>query len=479
MPIADRSQRAWLLFMRGVIEGQSGWLLDGVATIHQGVALSEDPSVTLLLLQEGFVMAGQAGAVEDAVEFASRAADVTPDDEIDAFTKASLIAGAAELSGHYERGRSLSAELVELAGRIDVPVCLIWASLAAARIGMRREALHHANRAVANAREQGAMTTLPFSLQVQSAALIGESRFELAYASADEGWRLALDTGQPSAACWNLMNLVILDALRGDEELVHAHGAELQGLVARSGATLLGQYAGRALALLDLGLGRPAEALEQLAAMISTAQTGSLDRRFMYGVPDAVEAVRTDRLDEIAEHVERFRRWAVQFQSPVALALLARCEGLIDEEYAEQHFARAVKLAPALSPFDQGSSELLDGEWLRRHRRRADARPHLRRALERFERLGAKPWETRARAELRASGETPRKRDPSTRDQLTPQELQIARLVATGKTNPEIAAQLFLSPCTIDYHLRKVFVKLDISSRIELGEMSRGERLTA
>ena len=85
----------------------------------------------------------------------------------------------------------------------------------------------------------------------------------------------------------------------------------------------------------------------------------------------------------------------------------------------------------------------------------------------------------RARSELRASGERARRRDPSTRDQLTPQELQIARLVATGKTNPEIAAQLFLSPRTVDYHLRKVFVKLDINSRTELAQMALGEPVTA
>ena len=222
LPLADRPQRALLLMMRGVIEGQSGWLLDGVASMQHAAALSEDPSVTLQLLREGCVMAAQAGAIEEAVQVAARAADITPADEIDSFTQASLIAGAAELSGDYERSRSLSVELVELVEEIDDPACLIWAALSAARLGMRREAIHHANRAVSNAREQGAMTTLPFALQAQAAALIGESRFELAYASADEGWRLALDTGQLWPASWNLLRLVQIDAVRGDEELARA-----------------------------------------------------------------------------------------------------------------------------------------------------------------------------------------------------------------------------------------------------------------
>ena len=158
----------------------------------------------------------------------------------------------------------------------------------------------------------------------------------------------------------------------------------------------------------------------------------------MYGVPDAVEAaVRVDRLDEVSAHADRFRHWAEQSRSPEGLALLARCLGLIDAPNAGEHFARAIELAPALSPFDEGRSELLYGEWLRRQRRRIDARRHLRGALERFGRLGTPPWEARARSELRASGETARRRDPSTLDQLTPQELQISRLVATGMTNPE------------------------------------------
>jgi DNA-binding NarL/FixJ family response regulator len=140
---------------------------------------------------------------------------------------------------------------------------------------------------------------------------------------------------------------------------------------------------------------------------------------------------------------------------------------------------RAIELGAALSPFDQARTELLYGEWLRRQNRRVDARPHLRSALQAFDQLAVPPWAARARAELRASGETARKRDPSTRDQLTPQELQIARLVSTGKTNPEVAAQLFLSPRTIDYHLRKVFAKLEISSRAELARADLGEPVGA
>ena len=113
-------------------------------------------------------------------------------------------------------------------------------------------------------------------------------------------------------------------------------------------------------------------------------------------------------------------------------------------------------------------TELLFGEWLRRERRRSEARGHLRAAAAAFRALGAPRWEERAEAELRATGETARKREPSTLDQLTPQELQIAALVGEGLTNREIAAQLFLSPRTIEYHLRKVFSKLGIGSRSEL-----------
>ena len=196
----------------------------------------------------------------------------------------------------------------------------------------------------------------------------------------------------------------------------------------------------------------------------------------MFGVPDAAEAaVRAQRQDDISSHLHHFKQWVERYPNRARLALLARCRALMEESDADGHHAEAIELSDALSPFERARTQLLYGEWLRRQRRRIDARRPLRAALATFEQHSAAPWADRARGELRASGETARKRDPSTRDQLTPQELNIAGLAADGLTNAEIGAQLFLSPRTIDYHLRKVFAKLEIVSRADLASLELGE----
>jgi DNA-binding CsgD family transcriptional regulator len=123
-------------------------------------------------------------------------------------------------------------------------------------------------------------------------------------------------------------------------------------------------------------------------------------------------------------------------------------------------------------PYDRARTQLAFGELLRRSRRRAEVRPHLRAALTTFDDLGAEPLATRARDELRASGETARKRDPSTLVVLTPMEAQVARLVAQGLSNKDVAAQLWISPRTVAFHLRGVFVKLGVSSRGSLTQLS-------
>ena len=127
-------------------------------------------------------------------------------------------------------------------------------------------------------------------------------------------------------------------------------------------------------------------------------------------------------------------------------SVLARCRALVGDGDVREQFEEALAPDGFVSPFLMARTELLYGEWLRRQRQRREARPHLRRAADLFRQVGTTPWEERAEAELRATGETARKRDPSTLDELTPQELQIAGLVASGMTNRQVAEQLYLEP---------------------------------
>jgi DNA-binding NarL/FixJ family response regulator len=165
-----------------------------------------------------------------------------------------------------------------------------------------------------------------------------------------------------------------------------------------------------------------------------------------------------------------FLAWAEVAGFPEAAALAARLRALTASgEEADRWFTDALRLhATTDRLLDQARTQLLYGEFLRRARRRVQARPHLQAALDTFEQLGTPLWAERARGELRATGVTTHRRDPGVVNQLTPQELQIMHAVSRGLTNREVAAQLFISPRTVSHHLRKVFDKLGISSRGEL-----------
>jgi len=193
----------------------------------------------------------------------------------------------------------------------------------------------------------------------------------------------------------------------------------------------------------------------------------------LFSTPIYVEAAaRAQAVDDfVLTQLDAFERWVEAGDPGMGRPLVARCRALVATDTGEidDHYRAAIALhAEHRQPFEYARTMLLYGEFLRRARRRTDARELLRQALETFEGLGAKLWAERAAAELRATGATARKRDDSTRDDLTPQELQIVRLVSQGRTNADVAGQLFLSPKTVQYHLRKVFAKLAIASRTEL-----------
>ena len=260
-----------------------------------------------------------------------------------------------------------------------------------------------------------------------------------------------------------------IELVRGDLEAARAHCEEVLATGRERGATFLVAIANWRLGQIALVAGRPDEATDHL---LRASATGTPESHPMVGlrlIPEVVEAaLAAGREADAREAFVRYDEWVTRFPSETHVALRYRTRALLEPARADEYFTAALAHANAVPTMTRGRTELLYGEWLRRERRRQDARPHLRTALELFRQLGATLWEERAAAELRATGETTRKRDPSTRDELTPQELQIASLVAEGMTNRAIATQLFLSPRTIDYHLRKVFSKLGITSRTEL-----------
>jgi DNA-binding CsgD family transcriptional regulator len=319
-------------------------------------------------------------------------------------------------------------------------------------------------REVQLARESGALEVLAVGANVmgQATALGGDfSRTTLLISEAEAVTEATRTRVAPYGA-------LVLAGFRGQEaeasELIAATIAEASA----GGQGTAVQYAHWANAVLMNSLGRYEEA--KVAATEASEDTPELFVA-MWSLSELVEAatrtgdadVATRALSNLAGHTEiSDRDWA--------LGVHARARALIAEgAEAEPLYREAIERLERthLLP-DLARSRLVYGEWLRRENRRADAREQLRIAHETFVSMGAEAFAERARHELLATGEKVRSRSDDTRDELTPQEEQIARLARDGLTNPEIGAQLFLSPRTVEWHLRKVFSKLEISSRKQL-----------
>jgi len=218
------------------------------------------------------------------------------------------------------------------------------------------------------------------------------------------------------------------------------------------------------LAVLYNGLGQYERALD--AAQKATASDDVVTSSWaLYELAEA--AARCDRLDLARDAADRLSERARASGTPWAMGCEARTRALVEDgEAAEDLYRAAIEwLAPSRMVWYLARARLSYGEWLRRHSRRLDAREQLRHAYEIFTSIGAEGFADRTRRELLATGEKVRKRRDDTRDELTPQEQQIATLAREGRTNPEIGAELFISPRTVEWHLRKVFTKLAITSR--------------
>jgi DNA-binding CsgD family transcriptional regulator len=382
--------------------------------------------------------------------------------------------------GDPVRGAELLRETIAWGARAARPAHAFWASLAAVWLADTKAFGELVNRTATLARERGEVGILADALGLHAMRLAVEQHFDDASVAATEAIALVRELRAANLELLPHTALAVVAAFRGRDE----EARELaEGVVARataSGHLLRASTAVYALAIADMAAGRWSDAVDRLDALRSSELAG-FDPVVTRTIPDKIEAaVRAGRREEVRSDLAVYEERVERSSDPSARPRVAASRALLsDGDEASRWFEEALRLKADALPLDLARIQLLYGEHLRRGRRRAEARLHLRGALEAFERLGAEPWAERARAELRASGETARKRDPSTVTQLTPQELQVARLVADGLSNKEVAAQLFLSPRTIDAHLRSVFAKLGITSRTQLARLALADEAAA
>ena len=330
-------------------------------------------------------------------------------------------------------------------------------------------------RAVGSHRQRGAMMSTAGTLPALAHAEICERRLREAGMTVAEGLDLARQAGYENDEAALLAIRARIAALQGREEACREDAATAMRRALAGGVGWATNNARVALAELELGMGDPRETLDQLGELTSPY----FQPMAPMAVPDLIDAaLRLDERDRAVQALERLEAWAPVSGAPQVREVLGRSRAVLAEDPAEadRRFAEVLELpAHTVPAYERARSQLAYGERLRRDRRRSEARIQLRTALDTFEGLGMDPWADRARAELTATGEKARKRDASTVDDLTPQELRIAQLVAAGATNRDVAAQIFVSPKTVQYHLRKVFLKLGVSSRVELARLPLGE----
>jgi DNA-binding CsgD family transcriptional regulator len=264
---------------------------------------------------------------------------------------------------------------------------------------------------------------------------------------------------------------LVLAALRGREAeaavLIELATEDVQRRGSGQGLSLIHW----AIAMLCNGLGRYEQAL---AAAQQASEDSGAQSIPNWAIAEFIEAAtRTGMSERTAGAMDRLSDIARASGTDWALGIEARSRALITEgENAEVFYREAIdRLGRAGLRLELARAQLLYGEWLRRRRRRHDARDRLRSAYETFDSIGAEAFAARARTELRAAGGRARERAVDARDALTPQEALIARLAGRGASNPQIAAQLFISRATVAYHLRKVFVKLSVTSRDQLAQV--------
>lgn len=472
-PVAvDPFSRGRVLRLRARAASRSGDVDEAHRLFVAAAGLLRDrPGEALELLAEAVEAAAYTGDLARLAEISRIAADLP----VGASDRERFLAAWLEVSDVGMRGRvatntaALRAAL-DLADGLDDPRLTVWAGIAALNLGDPGGMHLRYLQALELARAAGAAGSLPYVLEHSSLSLAFVGNFAASRSGAEEGLRLARESEQQRSAGQLLAILAFVAATKGNEAECLRLAEEARQISVPLGIGLTTALVSWALSRLDLGLGRYDQAFDRLTGLAAAKPGTGHPVVVLWSTPDLVEsAARARRTAEVEATVARVVDRASDGSEQGPAAIAAWCRGMVGGSGAAENLSAAAETLEHLGfPLGAARARLSLGELLRRERKPRAARDHLRAARDAFHELGAGVWTERATAELRASGDSSQAPEVNGFDSLTPQELQIVRMVGRGASNRDIAAQLFLSPRTVEYHLYKAYPKLGISSRTQL-----------
>jgi DNA-binding NarL/FixJ family response regulator/tetratricopeptide (TPR) repeat protein len=447
--------------------------------------LTIDRAAAAEMYADAALMAGASGQINLILPAARQAADALPDGapvrtrcQVEA-----LIGMGLALTGQTDAARTaldaagaLLVDADELSSATQSSAFALYSRVCTGQEQKLREEIAWL-RGVAQ--ETGTLGLLPYLTTLAADAAYRLGDWEAAAAEAAKAIELAEDHGQLGILPFGLAISGRLRAARGQDRQARAELDRGLALAEPVGMGSVVVHGRAALGFLALGLGGVEEAIAELEPLAAAGRAvGAEDPTMIPWGPDLVEAyAQAGRQADAQLAARELERKAEVTGVALPMAMAARCSGLVAATDYAAHFERALELhAESAVPFERGRTLLAYGSRLHRARRRVEARDRLRDALSIFQDLEARRWAERAEVELRAAGAIKRKpvADP---DELSPQEIRVAKAVADGATNREVAAQLYLSPKTIDFHLGRVYRKLGIHSRTELATLVASGRL--
>ena len=463
----------------GHIAMRRGAVIEGYRTLTAAADAIEPLNrlKAIRILADAALATCWSGHPGQMLEVARRAIELLQDDDPpEPAIFAHVAYGAlAILAGRGSEGAQGLRESIPLFAKASSdsvdPLLLMCTGIAGLFLREAEEGRELLDRALKQARERAPTAALPMILMMLGRDAFATDQWSMARAQYEECDRVSRETTQFTWLAGAMGGLAWLDALEGRAEECRAHAAEARRVSEQYDMGLFNAWSMIALGQLEVGLGNPQAAVTHFIECTDFLKELAIDDPDLSPAPDMVDAlVHLGRVAEAQAISDEYSSRAEEKGLPFALARAARARGLLADDRA---FAAEFEVAlrhheRTPDVFERGRTRLYYGERLRRTRRRVDAREQLRAALKAFDQLGAAAWSERALAELEASGETARVRDDRYRQQLTPQELQVALILAEGSTTREAATKLYLSPKTVEYHLRHVYDKLEVRTRDDL-----------